>query len=137
MIKSDLQSALFHFFDVIILSRCAPQECQLLGSAVSAGLSVPCLFRASPWPSRWEKGNHPETACSPAGPSFVLQPCRLSQVDHFGVKNVAHVWSWPQRISITLAFFFWGKRIKIAACRRSTAPGCPKRRFVLMSSIGC
>eukprot|EP00434_Breviolum_minutum_P036535 symbB.v1.2.032375.t1/scaffold3884.1/size52087/3 len=40
---------------------------------------------------QWEKGNHPET------------------VDHFGVKNVAHVWS--------------------------TAPGS-KRRFVLMSSIG-
>lgn len=40
---------------------------------------------------QWEKGNHPET------------------VDHFGVKNVAHIWS--------------------------TAPG-PKRRFVLMSSIG-
>lgn len=41
---------------------------------------------------QWEKGNHPET------------------VDHFGVKNVAHVWSSAEKV--------------------------PKRRFVLMSSIG-
>ncbi|CAE7550244.1 TIC62 [Symbiodinium natans] len=65
----------------------ALQEPLSTANAVVCTTGVPAFGIAG----QWEKGNHPES------------------VDHFGVKNAAHVWS---------------------------AASGPKRRFVLMSSIG-